>query len=295
MGGLLCSTHALHAQACCAGASALTPGRLAMHEQALVGAQARAGLVLGSFDAGGTYASAPAGSSDLELEQDVFGALRVLKRGQVALLVPFFEARRADRSGSEFGGGIGDVNLSARYDFFMAGRSRYVPGIALLGGVTLPTGRPPELASGRLGTAATGLGVVQGNFGIALEQTYDRWLFDLTGLVAVRANRTISGVGDSALAPQWTAILGFAYSFENGASLGLAGAYSVEGTASIEGNDLPGTARRRTLLTLSGSWPLGDAWRLNGNLIWDPPIDSLGKSEPQPSTGIGVAIIHSWS
>src|SRR5689334_7276369 len=86
--------HALHAQACCAGASALTPGRLTMHEQALVGALARAAFVPGSFDADGSYVSAPAGSSDVELEQDSFGAVRLLRRGQVALLVPFVEARR---------------------------------------------------------------------------------------------------------------------------------------------------------------------------------------------------------
>jgi hypothetical protein len=266
-----------------------------MHEAALVGAQARASLVLGSFDAGGSYRSLPSGASDLELEQDVFGAVRLLKRGQVALLVPFLEARRADRSGAEFGGSLGDVNLSARYDFYPAGRSQYVPGIAVLAGVTLPTGTPPESASGLHMTNATGLGVVQGNFGLALEQIYGRWVLDLTGLVAIRANRTIAGLGDSGLAPQWTGILGFAYAFANGASLGLAAAYSAEGTASLDGMDLPGSARRRTWLTLSGLWPLDDSWRLLGNLILDLPIDSLGKNQPYPITGIGVTVIRSWS
>jgi hypothetical protein len=281
------------AQACCAGAAALTPGRLAMHEQALVGVQVRAAIALGSFDADGAYATTPAHSSELDLEQDLFGALRVTKHGQLALLVPFLEAQRSDRNGSELGGGVGDINLSARYDFFAAGRSRYVPGIAVLGGVTFPSGTPVESAGSRLATGATGVGVVQGNFGLALEQIYDRWLIDLTGLVALRASRSVQGI-DDALAPQWTGIGAVAYSFENGASLGISVAYSAEADSSINGKSAPGTARRRTWMTLSGLWPLSDKLRLQGNLLWDPPISSLGKNQTQ-NIGIGAAVIYSFT
>jgi len=42
------------------------------------------------------------------------------------------------------GGGIGDVNLSLRYDFLVAGQSHIVPGIAALVGLTAPTGRSPN-------------------------------------------------------------------------------------------------------------------------------------------------------
>jgi hypothetical protein len=293
LGLLLLAPAWASAQACCAGAAALTPGRLAPHERALIGAQARAAVVLGTFDAGASYATVPAASSELDFEQDLFGAVRVTKRGQLALLVPFLEAKRSDRDGSELGGGLGDINLSARYDFFNAGRSRYVPGIALLGGITFPTGTPPESASSRLGTDATGLGVVQGNLGLALEQLYGRWLFDLTLLAAIRTSRSVQGI-DETLAPQWTGIGAVAYSFDNGASLGLSAAYSAEGVASIDGRSAHGTARRRTLLTVSGLWPLNDRLHLQGNLFWDPPIRSLGKNQPQ-NTGFGVAIIQSWS
>src|SRR5580692_6121674 len=70
-----------HAQACCAGTGAVTPGRLALHEDALVGIQTKAGLVPGSFDPAGNYVAAPAGANELDLEQDLFGAVRVLQRG----------------------------------------------------------------------------------------------------------------------------------------------------------------------------------------------------------------------
>ena len=44
---------AAQAQACCAGASVITPARLELHEKALVGVQLRAAAVIGSYDTGG--------------------------------------------------------------------------------------------------------------------------------------------------------------------------------------------------------------------------------------------------
>ncbi|HEX3344475.1 MAG TPA: hypothetical protein VHS09_07865 [Polyangiaceae bacterium] len=150
---------AARAQACCAGGSAVTPGRLELHEDALVGAELRAAALLGSYDTGGRYRANPAGDTEGDFEEDLLGAVRVLRRGQVALLVPLVETQRQDpRDGGHFGGGIGDVNLGARYDFVLAGESRVVPGVALLGGVTFPTGKPPELASPPLAVDATGIG-----------------------------------------------------------------------------------------------------------------------------------------
>lgn len=120
------------AQACCAGSGAVTPGRLAVHEDALVAVQQRAAHAFGSFDSNGHYATPAAGSSEQDFEQDLIGAWRVpvLDRMQLAAQLPFVETRRTTRGNAEVGGGIGDANVSARYDFLYAGRDRYVPGIA---------------------------------------------------------------------------------------------------------------------------------------------------------------------
>src|SRR5690242_129753 len=75
------------AQPCCAGSGAVTPGRLAMHEDALVALQARAAHVYGSFDSGGHYSTPPAGSTEQDFEQSAIGALRLpfVDRAQIAL------------------------------------------------------------------------------------------------------------------------------------------------------------------------------------------------------------------
>ncbi len=45
---------------------------------------------------------------------------------------------------THFGGGIGDINASGRYDFIGRASRFTCPGIALLAGVTAPTGTAPE-------------------------------------------------------------------------------------------------------------------------------------------------------
>src|SRR6476620_9940711 len=99
----LSSASRASAQACCAGSGAVTPGRLAVHEDALVGLSARAAHAYGSFDSDGHYSTPPAGSSEQDFEQDVIGALRlpVIDHAQLAVLVPLVETRRTARGVGE--------------------------------------------------------------------------------------------------------------------------------------------------------------------------------------------------
>ena len=282
------------AQACCAGGSALTPGRLSPHEDALAGVQARAAYVYATFDGSGHYATSPPGTSEVDLEQDVFGAVRFLERGQAALLVPLVETHRKTQTlGPEFGGGLGDINLSARYDFTLAGGSPIVPGIGVLAGITFPTGKAPDAPDLRpLGTDATGVGAFQGNVGLALEQTYGSWLVNLTGLVAKRAARDVQGV-HSVLGTQVTMLAAGGYTFSNEASVVLVGAYTVEGDATVNGSDVPGSARRVLLTSVAGLLPLSDHLRLTASLFVNPPIPNVGKNMPA-TTGLTVGAVYAW-
>jgi hypothetical protein len=294
---LLFSATPARAQACCAGGSAVTPARLAMHDMALVGVEAKAGAVLGSYDAAGHTVAPPPGAHEADLEQDVFAAARVFRRGQIALLVPFVETWRSSQGQSEAGGGIGDVNASARYDFTLAGMSAIVPGIAVVAGVTFPTGRPADASGiGALATGATGVGAWQFNAGIAFEQTFGPWLVNITGIVAERTARTV-GSGVTAvherLAPQWTTLVAGAYTFPNDWAVALSAAYALEGDATIDGTEFPATAHRLPTLALSGLAPLSDVWRLQGALYDNPPIPQVGLNQPADA-GLSLTLVRSW-
>ena len=282
------------AQACCAGSGAVTPGRLAMHEDALVGVQARASHVFGSFDSNGHYSTPPAGSSEQDLEQDAIGALRLplIDRAQIALLVPLIETRRTARGVAELGGGLGDVNLSARYDFLYAGQNRYVPGIAALAGVTFPTGRAPEAAKQAQATDATGTGAFQGNLGLAVEQLFGAWLVTAYGIVAKRTPRTAQGIRTE-LGTQWTALVAVAYSLPHDYAIAAFASYTGEGNADVQGVEAVGTARRIPVLGVSGVVPVTQHFRLQGALSGNPPIPSLGKNQPA-TIGLAVTGLYAW-
>jgi hypothetical protein len=278
------------AQACCAGGSAITPGRLQLHEDALVGTQLKGGTVLGTFDPSGRFLGSPAGTTEGDFEEDLFGAIRLLRRGQIALLVPFIETQRQDPTdGGHFGGGIGDVNLSARYDFVTAGESRYVPGVAALAGITFPTGVAPEQATPPLGVNVTGTGAFQGNAGIALEQTFGPWLLNATGLVAVRSAR----FGEQ-LAPQGTLLAAAAYTLPDDVAIALSASYAFEGDATFSVPTNVSSSKRLTVVTLSGFWPVTDTWRVLGGIYLDPPVDHLGSNQ-SAAGGLTLTVIRSWS
>jgi hypothetical protein len=277
-------------QACCAGAAIVTPGRLGLHDFVLVGADLRAAAVVGSFDASGHYASRAPGTVEDDLEEDVFAAIRVLRRGQIALFVPIIETlRRAGRL-TDAGGGIGDVNLSARWDFFNAGQSRYLPGIAVLAGVTFPTGIPIESASDALGAGATGIGAFQFNGGVALEQTFGPWLIALSGIVAARTSRSVGTINET-LAPQFSALATLAYVTRREIAIAVSSSLTYEDDASINGQTALGTQRLTLAFAAGLLLPLGDTWRAQVGANVVPPIVGVNTLA---SAGLQWTLVHAW-
>ena len=285
-----------HAQACCAPTSAVTPGRLALHEDALVGIQLRGASLFGAYSAGGHYAAAPTGTSEQDFEQDLFVAVRFLRRGQFALVVPLIETRRVTlargESRSELGGGFGDANVSGRYDVLLAGHYRYAPGIALLAGATLPTGVAPEAANNPLATDATGIGALQLHAGLALEKTFGPWLVSAAGLVAQRLSRSVHDI-DVTLAAQWSVVLAGAYTFGNAAGIALSASYATEGNATIDGSEQERTGRRLVTVTASGALPLSDHLRMHGGVFFTPPVSLVGKNQ-NASAGLSLASVYTF-
>jgi hypothetical protein len=285
------------AQSCCAGTAAVTPGRLALHEDALVGVQLRAAALLGSWAADGRYVGNPSGTSEQDFEQDLVATLRVLQRGQVTVFAPFVETRRTGATSrgpiTDAGGGLGDVNLAARWDFTLAGESDAWPGVALLAGVTLPTGRAPDASTHVLAADATGIGAFQGNLGLALEQTFGSWLVDVTALVAQRTPRTANGVRTT-LGTQLTFLGAVGYTFESESAVAFVASYTREADATIKGDEADGTGNAFTQLALTGMVPLDDRWRVQGSLYLQPPLAHFGRNH-LTTTGMTLFFARAWS
>jgi hypothetical protein len=194
---------------------------------------------------------------------------------------------------SAFAGGMGDINIGARYDFIRARQFKFVPAIALLAGLTVPTGTSPDAAKKPMATDATGVGAFQGNLGVALEHLEGHWLFNITGLVAKRAPHSAHGVTET-LGTQFTGMMACGYAFDNGSALALLGSYTIEGNATINDVEAPASSRRIPVVRTVGLIPITDALSLQGSLFLNPPISSLGRNS-SAAYGMTLALVRSFS
>ena len=278
------------AQPCCSGSGAYLPARLKIHEQALVAVQLRATDGIGSLEADGRFQSAPAGTRELVLEQALVGALRVIERGQVSLVVPFLETSRASRGAADWGGGVGDASVSGRYDFINTAESERLPALALVAGLTVPSGRAPEQARSPLLTDATGTGAFQASVGGSIEKIFGNLILSLNLLVSGSSARVVGGVHEQ-LGPQLSALFAAGYFFHNQGAVALAVTAAQSLDATLNGERLPASGRGLTSLSLTGGIPLDPVWRIQGALSSDLP--ALGSNH---TVGVGgtFTLVRSW-
>jgi len=282
-----------YAQPCCAGASVLTPARLTPLDDALVGLQLRGARIVGSYDSSGQYVPSPGGVTEIDLEQDLIGSLRVFGRGQLSLSIPILQTiRSAGNISGEVGGGLGDIAASGRYDIVLAGEHRWLPGIAILAGVTFPTGKPVESASQPLGSDATGTGAFQATVGLAFEQIWGHIFANVTALALQSAPRHVNGISET-LGLQGTASAAAGWVFDRGGALALNLVAMRSADAVQNGESVPDSARGRTLLGLAGAFPLAERWRIQGSFVSDLPFQSMGKNEPA-GIGLSVLLMRTW-
>ena len=129
------------AQACCAGGSVVAPTRLATYEDFAIGLQTRAQGAMGSFGADGRYLPSQA-SSEQTFEQQLLASVRFARAAQAGVVLRALSTHRNAAGIDEWGGGLGDVTLTARYDFILPAERPRMPGLAVLAAATLPTGTP---------------------------------------------------------------------------------------------------------------------------------------------------------
>ena len=288
---LLASERPARAQACCVSTSTIFPGRLQDGERGLLGVTAMGSAAFGSFDGERILRGQPDGASEIDLLQTLFVTARVGDEPvQINVSVPLVETFRSAQSVSDFGGGLGDISFSMRWDVLKNGRDPVVPGIAPLLSVTVPSGTPADMAQNPLGADATGLGGAQLGAGLALEKTFGRMLLALTGTASFHGARTVHGV-HSQLGPELAGTIGASYTFRNGLSLGGALTYTGSWDATVNDATVPDSARALTTLAIVGALPLhGDA-RILGSLFFVPPISGLGQNEIA-DVGLSLTFIY---
>lgn len=283
-----------HAQACCGAATAVSPGRLTMAESFLVGGLVRVQRPIGDYRDDRTWSRAVPGASEWDTEADVFATARFARKGQVTLVVPFVENFRTRSTlpadAVNHGGGLGDVRVAARWDFTRAGASKTIPGIAVLAGLTFPTGRRPEDVAEKdyLANGATGRGAYSGSLGVGVEQSFGPWLVLVQALVSRSLPRNGNRIGTAL-----TTTAAVAYGFDNDAALGALVTYELEGDSVVDGATSPGSGSAMTTTGLAWTYPLTDAYRLAGSLTTNIPANGFGRNRVG-GPAMSITFIRAW-
>jgi len=284
------------AQACCVGTGLVTPARLRTFESRAVGVQMRARSVMGAFRASGSYATSAAGNRDLGFEEDLFAAFRLSSRFQVGLWAPFVQTSRQLAGTSGFGGGLGDLAVNARYDIINAGERGLWPGVAIIAGLSFPTGQPLDEmnASDPLSTSGTGTGSFEGNGGVAVEEIVGSSFVSLAGWISKRSARPAPTGGDESFAPRLSALLTGGTTFGHDVTVGA----FVSALRQSEAHDANGPiANSGVSLVTAGAalaLPFWQWWRLQTTLFSDLPIAGWGRNQTAGYGGT-VALIRTWS
>ena len=283
-------------QACCSGGSVVTPTRLSLHEDFAAGLQLRARTNPGSFDRSGRHSSS-VGQEQI-LEQDIAATARVARKGQLGLLLPLVQTHRHAGDIDDWGGGVGDLSLTGRYDFMLAAESVRWPGIGALAALTLPTGTPPNGAHHVLVADATGGGAYELTLGVGIEKIVGSFYLAVNVWATHRFSTSVSsGAGASTVTEdfplRWTATAVGSYVFPNEAAAGLYVSVLNQGAATINGARDATTALRLTTVGGAGLLPIRDLWRLQGTIFFDVPVSSFGRNEPA-GFGLTAAVVRVW-
>ena len=279
-------------QACCAGGAAYQPARLKLHEDWLVGVSVQASDQLGSAGHNGSYIPNPPGDGEQDYTESLLATVRVFERGQIGLSVPFLQSNRYVPGTTQFGGGIGDISFTARWDFLYSNESAHFPGISLLGGVTAPTGIPPESASLPLGANTTGLGSWQGALGLELERTFfNGAVVSATGLVTENFVRHVDGLEEQ-LGTLFSGLLAAGWVFPDEAAVAATFTYSDSLDTKLNGVAQPMSERQVNTVGIAGGLPINDEWRLQATAFWDLPV--LGRNHPSDGIGGSFTVIRAF-
>jgi hypothetical protein len=276
------------AQACCVGASGLTPGWLTNHERALIGAQVRLSETWTTYPAvGNFYARTP--ERDARVETSLFATYRVLPRGQISAFMPLETIRRRSIGGTDTKTSFGDLTVIGRYDVIRAGES-WFPGIALLAGTQVPTGRSSDEGTSNLAADVNGIGTWEINGGVSVEQTFGQLILHATVLAGYRLPNEVLGepqhLGWRAL---YLAAVGWV--FNNDVTLMGTLTHSSDGDATLAGLPAPDTGFRSTQAAMLVVAPLTDHWRLRTSLFTDVP--PLGENRPALG-GTSISLARTW-
>jgi len=166
--------------ACCTSATISGAGRLKIWEDSALGVSSSWANSIGSWNAEGEWNAFDETYRETVWLSKVWAIARVRDDLELSLVLPWVMTTRAIPNESSSGQGLGHSRIGLRYEAIAIGQYRNVPGLALLAGVTIPTGvRGDEATDTLLRTAATARGDWAASVAVSLEYAHLPWFVKL--------------------------------------------------------------------------------------------------------------------
>jgi hypothetical protein len=265
------------AAACCLSSSAFGVGRLAPFEDFAILANQSFSRYAGHWDGRATWHSAS--YSESEFRTQLSGIVALHQRLELSASMPWLVTTKSASGTDESGYGIGDTQVGFRFEPIGSGEISGVPGIALVGGMTMPSGRARSERNHPLATDITGRGAWVLSASVVLEVARMRW-FVLGG-----AGVTYSFEQDTALAGH-TAQLGrgFQATVLSGVEVvpkwiaSMLAHYAYEGAVTSDGASFPGTQKHDAGVGPAVAFQWTPNWTVQAGFDTGIYVNNMGKN-----------------
>lgn len=233
------------------------------HERALVEVSSRISHSFGSFDSHGVFSL----ENRAYLPQAVFEQNLQIMTRITDLLMPFIHLPVVIKKGkSNVGGGFSDMTLGARSSILADGRFPYLPSIAMVNGMKIPTGQKSSQADPKASLDITSQGQWQFFLGLLLEKEISALTYGLSYSLLIESAR----LGHSFS-------MGTSFLLHEDGFLTLVLSPIFLGPITHDGVRIKGSDQRKLSMSASYALKLNSKLRLIINAGSDLPIGHLGK------------------
>ena len=272
---VLAAPAAAQAAACCLSSSAFGAGRLAAWEDAAAGLQLGLSSHGGRFGTDGSF-STNRDYAEREARATAFAIVRVLRDFEAGVRVPWVYGEREAAGLDESGNGLGDVALSLRWDALQPGA---LPGLAVVAGASLATGRSTGESRQLLGADVTGRADTVFSLGLSLEKAWQPWFLRLDAAALLPLARDENG-RTIRTGPGVEILFGGGVQLAEGVVVSIAPRVRWESAVVVDGLALPDSSSLEIGIGPAFAWDFSEHWTLQLGADTGLPVDGAGRNRP---------------
>ncbi|MCB9644569.1 MAG: transporter [Myxococcales bacterium] len=269
------------AAACCVSATVSGVGRLRNWEHFAVGLRTSLLAGTGQWDTKALWHGYGDDYQEHEWRSELWGLVGVHRRVSLFARVPWSVNYRKVGTQDAWDGWFGDLQAGARFELISIGQFLHVPAVALIVGVTAPTGRATGQAQNPLAADVTGRGAWMLSAGVTIEKTFYPGFVQLNAGVQVPlpSEREDLGVWQR-FGPGIPVTLSGGVELGDTVVLALVARFFWEDQLVLGDRTIAGSSRIDAGIGLSASWSFDPHWTVQAMFDAGILADGWGLNQP---------------